>query len=104
MAFQLKITEKVLASLVFTDAKGRVTTIDGVPNWSVSPDGVVALQVAPDGLSATVIAQAILGTASIVVDAGAKHLAVSAEVQVVEVPDDTSAVAGTINFGAPEPK
>lgn len=102
MAFDLKTNEKVKATIGFTDSQGRVTSIDGVPSWSTDPAGIVDLLVDADGLSASVSA-INAGLTTVIVDAGAKHLRVSAEINVGAV-DNREAVAGVINFGTPEPK
>lgn len=97
--------QSVSASVTFQDAKGNAARVDGVPVWAADPAGIVELVVADDGMSAVVKPVGPLGSVQVSVtadaDLGAGNvpLALLGTVEVIA----GTAVAGSINFGAPVP-
>jgi hypothetical protein len=69
------------------DAKGRPARIDGIPEWTVTPEGGVTLFPTTDGLSCDVVWQAPLASQVVTVKAdadlgsGVRHITGTADVE-----------------------
>lgn len=91
------------ADVVFFDAAGNITSVDGTPEWSSSDPAVITIEAAADGLSATVTGSAP-GTAQAQLTADARFgpdvVTITGLADVEVVPAE--AVTATITFRPPE--
>jgi hypothetical protein len=63
MSFNITSGQSKTATVVFTDANGKVQPLPtgNIPVWSVLPAGAVTLSPAPDGMSCAIVGGATLG-------------------------------------------
>jgi hypothetical protein len=99
----LKVTQKLPLFVAFTDSKGNVASVDGMPSWAVSDEALATLEVGADGLSAVVVPVGALGSFKVQVKADA-DLGEGVKEIIGEMDIDLmggEAVAVNISAGAP---
>lgn len=102
-SMQLPDDKSVTALLSYTDAKGNPALVDGAPVWTTDRSDIISITPAADGMLAVIAPVGPLGSAQVSVDAdadlgaGVTSLVTLGTVEVIA----GTAVAGSINFGAP---